>query len=352
MTASQGEHHARGERRKSYRCPVQGARRRGRLKIGLRNVVVEVLDESAQGLALEAEGIPDCQIGDTVFVEIAAAWVEARIVNLRLNESVPEDSEDGALVTRTRIGLVRLGEVEASLVDPQEFVWFSSMRFRSLLVPLVPLGKSFRGTALLIAAVIAAGGVLVWVLENSAPLAEAMRPDAAGQTAKSPGESFTPSDKKTSSRSKPARPQKKSAAAASSKPLRPSPPAQAQQGLPAAEVVRLAHPDFLLKPEITKLLDLSRNQREQLRQLFRQHKASAETAASAASPGDDDPLVRLGRRAWEILTARQRQSLSELHAAMSSMPGAAAPAEPSAPPDERLANDDEPADAQARPEER
>jgi hypothetical protein len=291
-------------------------------------VAVGVLDESSEGLALEADGTLDCKIGDIVLVEIAGAWIEARVVNLCRTETAAEDS-DAPPVEQTRIGLMRLKEIEASLADPHDFPLLSWMRIRSMLAPLVPLGKSVKGTAALIVAMLAATGLLIWVLENAAPWAEAMREQARqDDKLKEHLERFSPSgDEKESAASKPTPPEKpekpeESPAPQEPKPDEPPPPHPADS-LPA-EVVRLAHPGFLLKPEIVKLLALTRKQRDALEQLFAEHKtASADPAASNGAQRDDDPIVALCRRALEILTAKQRQLLAQLHTAMQSLPAAA-----------------------------
>lgn len=329
MTASRRENHA--DRRKSYRCAVQGARRCARLRIDGRNVDARVLDESAEGLAVQVEGTPDCKIGDTILLEIAAAWLEVRVINLHLTESVPDDSQDAEPVTATRMGLVRLREVEESLIDPNDFPLLSAARIRSLLVPLVPLGKSVKGTAAAIVAIIVVGAVIVWLLEHSAPLAEAMREHAAEQDDKLQGlgERLAPIiEKKTgdSSSSKPAK-RDTEPPPAESKPQKTSSPSPALPAPPKG-VVRLAHPDFLLKPQVTKLLSLRRKQREQLRRLFEQYKTALAESGSRASPSGNDPLAELRRRAWEILTDKQRESLAQLHTAMQTMPDADLPGAP------------------------
>jgi hypothetical protein len=348
MVPSRGEHHARPERRKSYRCAVHGARRRGRLRIGLRNVAVLVLDESAEGLALEVEGAADCKIGDTVLVEIASAWFETRVVNLCLTESAAEDSNDATPVTRTRIGLVRLREIEASLVDPDDFPLFSWMRMRSLLVPLAPLGKSAKGAAALIVGGIAVTGALLWAIESWAPMAEAMRQKAEEEgELQGDLERFTPTVQPgkpaAANREQPAKKEKrttptKALARSTARPDQASSPSSPAAAAFPLELARLARPDFLLKPEVIKLLALSVEQREQLRQLFEERKTSStELAASGAARGGDDPIVELGRRALAILTVRQRQLLAQLQSAMKVMPGAAASGAASPPPDDASA---------------
>lgn len=327
--ASRGDQHDQRERRKSFRCTVQGARSRGRMRVGTRNLPIEVLDESAEGLAIEMQGTPNCTVGDAVFVEIAGAWVEAQVVNL-LPSNVPDDQpgEESAEtpITRTRLGLARLREVEASLIDPPDLALFSRQRFRSLLRPLMPLSKSFKGTAAALVAIVAVGIMLVWVLENAAPLAGKLRQKSKHDETLRDLAQFAPTEKRTSHETKPVTlpeakepqaPREPEAPTEAAAKLPEGPPVSTLDTLPRG-IVRLAHPEFLLKPEIIKLLELTRAQRDQLRELFAQYQAS--TAEFIKAGGD--PLVELGRRCLEILTEKQRQSLAQLHAAMRDVPGA------------------------------
>ena len=74
------------ERRKSHRYAVSGSRRDGRLRLGQREVAVEILDESACGVAVAFDGPPGCEPGETLLLEIASGWTEVQVVNVRREE--------------------------------------------------------------------------------------------------------------------------------------------------------------------------------------------------------------------------------------------------------------------------
>jgi hypothetical protein len=224
------------------------------------------------------------------------------------------------------LGLIRLGEIEASLVDPEDFPFFSWMRIRKLLVPLVPLGKSFRGTVAMLVGIAVVGSALVWGLEHWAPLADALRHKSKhDDKLREIAEQFAPSEHRTANvepprNTDPTEPSDEKPAET----LEPAePPSPYSFDLIHPGVVRLAHPEFLLKPEVVQLLELTRKQRDQLRELFAHYKASSTELFKAGQ----DPLVNLGRRCWDILTEKQRESMAQLHEALQ-----AAPAKPSAKP--------------------
>ena len=170
MSPSKSDQRIPEERRQSFRCPVGGPRRQGRLRIGRREIAVRIVDESAGGFAVESDEDPGCQVGDTLALEIALNWVEVRVVEVERQESTPEDPQDIVDPTPTRLNLLRIRDVDEREVYPL----LSWRRFRSALMPQVPLGRSFKSTMAMIVVMVAAGIVFVWLLNELVPLFNAM----------------------------------------------------------------------------------------------------------------------------------------------------------------------------------
>lgn len=299
------------------------------------------MDESVGGFAVQSDEPLNCHVGDTLLVEIALAWVEVRVVNIHRPESSPENSDDGAAVLPTRLNLARLRDVDESEANPDELPLLSWARFRTALVPLVPLGRSFRGTAAMIVAIFAAGIVIVWALENSVPLANAMREGAqkSDKETRAAKEPFVPDqrdEKPAESKSTTAPAPVETKTGETSVPDEPKAndegPAKTNLQMPE-KMIRLAQPDFLLNPDVTRRLSLNPQQREQLRKLFEEYRAASEAAALANRGAGgtliaDDAILQLGRRGLEILSDEQRRSLRQLQAAMESAQKSDATSEP------------------------
>ena len=122
MIPSESSSRTFDERRKSHRYAVSGPRRNGRLIIGQREVAVEILDESACGLGVRFDGPPGCEPGERLLLEIDSGWIEVQVANVRREESAPAEErvESGE---RTRLGLVRLRDLEPGEVDPEPIDW-------------------------------------------------------------------------------------------------------------------------------------------------------------------------------------------------------------------------------------
>ncbi len=102
------------ERRAAFRCPAVGQRRWGRLKSSKRALPVEVLDESVGGFAVELEGVCEFQVGDVLWLEIESDHFAVRLVNLDLQDVGVERFEGVDLHSRSRLGLMRECDPEAS----------------------------------------------------------------------------------------------------------------------------------------------------------------------------------------------------------------------------------------------
>jgi hypothetical protein len=145
-----------------------------------------------------------------------------------------------------------------------------------------------------------------------------------------PAETPPPVEAKTADRSEPAE-----------KEATPPLPAPEPRFEVPKKAMRLAHPKFLLLPEVARLLSLRRNQRDELHRIFAEHQATAGASQGERGAGDaqveDDPLVRLGHKSLEVLSDEQRQLLTKLHATMESslnpnVPGRPTEASPSGDP--------------------
>jgi hypothetical protein len=355
VSPSKPEQPTPAERRESFRCPTKGPRRHGRLRINKREIDVHILDESTGGFAIETDTEPGCQAGDTLLLEIALAWVEVRVVNLERREAEPDDAQEAVDTPSTRISLERLRDIDEWEANPDERPILSWSRIRSGLVPLVPLARSFKGLSSMILFVVTTSIVLVWLLEHSAPLARALKsgPPNLGSRAPAadppivadmgggqpseaaPAETSPPVEVKTTDRPEPAE-----------KEATPPPPAPEPRFEVPKKAMRLAHPKFLLKPEVAQLLSLRRNQREELRRIFAEHQATAGADQGERGAGDaqdeTDPLVRLGHKSLEVLSDEQRKLLTELHATMESSLNANQPGKPTTPSDSKPPPGDDP----------
>ena len=340
-------HQSIPERRSSYRCPVGGARRQGHLQIGKRSLAVQVLDESVGGFAIALDETPDCQIGAKLLLEIASTWVEVRAISIESLDRPSEESQEDDGKTYTRLGLLRLRDLDPWEIETEAPCRWSWDGFKSMLVPLAPLKSTFRGTVVMIVAVIAAGLALVFGLESTAPLAETLRDDMhkAAADARAARDPLISAAAKQPSAAKPARsrPPVEAKTGATTSPdesksdpdeAKPKPTvefAKAQETIPE-KVLRLAQPAFVLKPEVTRLLSLSRQQRDALGRLFEEFRAAAVTVPGASgSESSRDRLVALGRRVLEILSAEQRRVLLELLAKMDASPDSTSPSAPLTP---------------------
>jgi hypothetical protein len=334
MTSDEEPKPARVERRASYRIAVDGPRRAGRMRIAGRDLAVTIVDESTGGFGVESPEAPACQIGDTLLLEIAGAWVEVRVI--RIDASRPEAADHDAALPGTRLGLARVRDVEDWELNTVKLPVFSWAGVRSLLRPLTPLGSSLKGTIAMIAAMIVVGIGLIVVLENFAPVAEAMRDPAhesisAPRTARDPlarlpavkktaqGETAEPPQSKTKDEAPPE--------TASDKRSLPALPTLDLQNETVRRAVRAAQPDFLLRPDVIERLALNDEQVAKIEQLLKELRAAIATLGTDGPAESDARLVQFGARAWEVLTDEQRQLFAALYT-----PGQPAPQRAVAPP--------------------
>lgn len=317
---SSSDQRSLNDRRASFRCPVNAPRRGGRLRIGKREFPVEVLDESAGGYSVVCEQVLDCEVGQSLLLQIESSWTIVRIMNVQTGES------------NSRLGLLRLKDLEASEIDSEPRIELSLESLKRLARALAPLGRPAAGVvALLVGGALLGAGLMV-ALERSAPLADAIKHDDVPRDLEDMASLEAPamSGGRTSQQDPQDKPRKKRAA----EPPRPAdpreestPPEQATAAsepprsnsvseTPAPEhVVRHSHPGLLLKPEIVKLLNLTHGQINELRRLFEEMRSS--TAAALADDSDTSGSQRelaleVGKRTLSVLTPAQRETVTRM----------------------------------------
>lgn len=96
------------DRRESYRCPIAHIDSPAILRLGNRDEVVHVADQSAGGFTLECEKPPRLKVGQLVTLATGAGCCEAKVIHMT-------ETED-----RVKVGLKRLREtkdVSRSMLD-------------------------------------------------------------------------------------------------------------------------------------------------------------------------------------------------------------------------------------------
>ena len=162
---SSSDQRSLNERRASFRCPASGPRQRGRLRIGKREIAVEVLDESASGYSIDCKQAEDCEVGQSLLLRVESTWTIVRIMNLQ--------TSDG----QTRMGLVRVKDLEASEVDRKQSEGFSIDGLKRLGRVLAPLGRRAAGIVGLILGGAFVGVFVIVALEHWAPLTNTVKHD-------------------------------------------------------------------------------------------------------------------------------------------------------------------------------
>jgi len=301
------------ERRASFRCPANGPRRAGRLRIGKRELAVEVLDESAGGYSIVCEQELDCEVGQSLLVRIESNWSKVRIMNLQ--------QEDG----HTRLGLLRLKDLEASEVDSHARVKLSIDGLAQLARALSPMGRVVAGVVvLLVGGALVGAGVMV-ALERSARMADVVKHHDPGNIEEMMFPQAPPLPQTKTGDEEPGPLKRKEKTPKGPAPMGPAgeqtiPRAEVQAAGPSSsaqagseitasdDVVRHSHPGLMLKPEIVKLLALNHGQINQLRRLFEETRSS--TAAALAS--DAELALEVGKRTLSVLTPAQRETVTRM----------------------------------------
>jgi hypothetical protein len=308
------------------------------LELNHQQLPVEVIDESATGFGVSAIGQVDCEIGGLHLLRIARDWYEVQIVGRRVEQQEvtptadtdPADGDpagaqladgDGSTkpaldvaptaepVVVTRIGLLRLRDVDPSEFAENKRRWISWENFRSVRRSLTPIKKPMVGVAMVLGIVVL-GGVLIFALEGAKPVERALAENDS---------QYLPDGKMIIHKTVKVKGQavKRVAQSAKGVPL-PRPivkkkdlakAAQSLQDFLPHAVIRQARPHHLLKPQVKQLLSLSEQQLASLERLVDEY----QSRASDSRPGDLDEFhLSFGRRVLSVLDAKQRKAWRQL----------------------------------------
>ncbi len=275
------------DRRASFRVPAV-EQRVGRLRIARREILVELIDESAEGFAILLGGTLDCHVGQTARLQTSSGWAEVRIMNASMTRAVTAaEAGESCEIACTRLGLQRLRDLPVK----HRANWLAALA-QSLRKPLVPLFSTWSGAALTVFIVAGGSALFVTGLEHprdvialfSRDMPRAFSPPAGPEPTKLP-DAWT---------SWPEFPWAISVPSADNA-------ASDAEHLPA-ELVRFTRPEYLLHPETIEKLALSELQLRKLR-------AHAQSQSGAGLGSWDHQAAR---SALAILTAEQRLALERL----------------------------------------
>ncbi len=342
--------------------------------MGERQFDVTVVDESAGGFAIEFNHLANCHVGDMLLLRVGEDWLKVRVAFLEMQDVGVERFSGCDLKSHTRLGLMRMSDEEcwANKHKDSKRHW---LRFRR---PRVYLRKDPLVVAAIsiVVGLVIFGGALLRTMDRSKPLdpfsddgseavvanvkdplvlapkaalalkreaskrrrpIEEEPPDAPGPPSSKPA---TGKRTKRTDRQSTERPERKYQA-----PHIPSLPAgllkkptdaaesaveAAEKLVPAIEIrpetLRLTHPEFLLRHDISSKLRLSEAQQVRLRRLLVELR-TADQSLSKALAEEDRELV-LGRRGLGILTSQQQRELAKLQATLPPEPTPPASAAP------------------------
>lgn len=223
-------------RRATYRVSAAEARI-GRLRFPNQEILVEIIDESADGFAILVGGILDCHVGQDVLLQTEAGWAEARIMNAAVAPLGLATNDDVSELDCTRIGLLRIRD----LPPEHKTTWKSFLS--AVRRPLMPLYSSWCGAISTIGCVIMGGLIVVCGLEYPHSMITLER--------------------------RPMPPTGSSSASSSQSPSISWPEWRwsTQPSTGNDDILQFARPNFLLNPEISSALALSPRQFAMLRSL-------------------------------------------------------------------------------------
>lgn len=129
------------EQRDSYRCPIVDKAQKAVIRVGQREVVVALTNQSASGFSVTVKGNLRVREGQVLAMRTSAGWFQARAIH--------KLKKDG----RTTLGLVRLADLpdprDAQLVKPGgrkfEGAGSGSTKSGTLLLVMIVAGLGFWG---------------------------------------------------------------------------------------------------------------------------------------------------------------------------------------------------------------
>lgn len=311
MTSNTCDHES-DDRRRAYRCPVAGPRSGAILRLGTREMVAEIVDESANGFAVVVEENVRSETGQTFSLGTADGWVEVEVKNIQYQQWTSFE-EGGATVTktRTRLGLLRLRDL--TVWSPDESLWrrLSIGSMRRLLNAMRPLTQSFSKAALIVVGIVLVGLGLVWGLEQTKVVEH-----------KSIKEMAPPAKVKTVPRPAPAKYVKQELPKLPDFKLKLPLPGEAKlpklpmNAAPDHLLRMLSKPDVLFQPDIVSRLVLSQSQLRELEAIYQKSLSGVEGAAGTEAEQLAQREVELARKSLAVLTESQQRSLLNILADM------------------------------------
>jgi hypothetical protein len=345
------------DRRKSYRCPASGPHSKATLKLQGQRFEAEILDESADGLSLLIAGEVACEVGQTALMKVGSSWAEIRVMNIRYEPRRGSESGERA-EPRTRLGVLRVKDVEEPLDEIGQDDSVSWTEVKSLFEPFMPLFKPAVGVLGLLAAVLVFALTLDRLLDNPSAVNDkttaalhSRGPGLGRLDAPQASESVDappPLEGSTRERSRPPKP-KVAHAPRAAQPAAPPTPSGPLESPRAAEPLATTppqparpasaeRPSALLQPKALERLSLSPDQRQRWHAILDEAGEAADQAivARLKATSSSPPVTRAeyaAERALELLSDEQRQVMDNLlgepEFARGADPGdpAAAPAE-------------------------
>lgn len=304
MTANTCEHES-DDRRKAYRCPVVGPRASAILRLGTREMAAEIVNESANGFAVVVDENVRSEAGQTFSLGTTDGWVEVEVKNIQFQQWTSfEAGGEPVTKTRTRLGLLRLRDLD--VWTPDESLWqrLSVAGIRKLMDAMRPLTQSFSHAALLVLGIALIGLGLVWGLEQTKIVEHTSIKELA-----------PPAKIKEVNR--------------------PAPPKYVKQELPTLpdfdlklplpgrvdlpklpidtvsdEVLRmLSKPEVLFDSEIVTRLVLSQSQLRELEAIYQKSLSVSEGAGASEAEQVARREIELARKSLAVLTESQQRSL-------------------------------------------
>ena len=289
------------EQRNSRRYRYVGSAKRGQLRLGDRDIDVELLDESATGFAVLLDDAPPCAVGDTLLLQLDSTASEVRVANIHMPDP---------LLMQTRIGLTRLDDLpDWDRLAPPSFWaetkdWFFRERVKIGLRSGIGALLFFSILPVILLA-LAHDYAPEWSrkpvlhvdhLDNTPPFQEVK--EARIQVVKKP---------RRDERIRPLNP-KRIIATRSLQPDIPKLPVKMLRATGASI------PDMLLHPRVSKLLGLTDSQLDELSEITKELKELAWKKESLTASDAQEQVRAVEKRMLDVLSEAQRTSFMHLMA--------------------------------------